>query len=317
MLFKFSTDDLPPDARLETFRDTLVRRMFNLELEPAQRHVPYSGSVELHLGNPVIYGRVAGDDATFSRDARRAQRNEGGVWALLTRSGRMHVAQNGAEHVLLPGDGVIFDATHPHSGRCIGASDTWIVQVPESVLALRDGARTATLLPQRGEASKLMMTVLEAQHRLGSAVSEAAQAATGRYLTDLLAQALVPASGLARAQTLGGAKAARLQAILDDIQTWCLDPELRATTTAMRLALTPRYVHLLLEETGRSFSEHLCQHRLRHASRLLADAAPGARNISDIAFNCGFSDISYFNRMFRRRFGCSPTEWRSKSRGNT
>ncbi len=28
--------------------------------------------------------------------------------------------------------------------------------------------------------------------------------------------------------------------------------------------------------------------------------------ISDIAYRVGFSDISYFNRSFRARFGCTP-----------
>ena len=33
---------------------------------------------------------------------------------------------------------------------------------------------------------------------------------------------------------------------------------------------------------------------------------PAERRISDIAFDCGFNDLSYFNRCFRRRFGLSP-----------
>jgi AraC-like DNA-binding protein len=34
--------------------------------------------------------------------------------------------------------------------------------------------------------------------------------------------------------------------------------------------------------------------------------------ISDIAFACGFNDLSYFNRCFRRRFGLTPTAARGK-----
>jgi AraC-like DNA-binding protein len=32
--------------------------------------------------------------------------------------------------------------------------------------------------------------------------------------------------------------------------------------------------------------------------------------ISTIAFDCGFSDISHFNRVFRRQFGCTPSDVR-------
>jgi AraC-like DNA-binding protein len=39
----------------------------------------------------------------------------------------------------------------------------------------------------------------------------------------------------------------------------------------------------------------------RH-QRAFADAEGHGGRISDIAFDCGFNDLSYFNRCFRRRF---------------
>jgi AraC-like DNA-binding protein len=36
--------------------------------------------------------------------------------------------------------------------------------------------------------------------------------------------------------------------------------------------------------------------------------------ISTIAFNCGFGDLSYFNRCFRHRFGATPSEVRHSLR---
>jgi AraC-like DNA-binding protein len=33
--------------------------------------------------------------------------------------------------------------------------------------------------------------------------------------------------------------------------------------------------------------------------------------VSDIAYACGFSEISYFNRCFRRRFGAAPSQYRN------
>jgi AraC-like DNA-binding protein len=50
--------------------------------------------------------------------------------------------------------------------------------------------------------------------------------------------------------------------------------------------------------------------RLRKAADLLARASE--RRISDIAFDCGFNDLSYFNRCFRRRFGLTPTAARGR-----
>ena len=39
-----------------------------------------------------------------------------------------------------------------------------------------------------------------------------------------------------------------------------------------------------------------------------------SRTISEIAYSCGFSDASYFNRRFRKEYGITPTEYISKHR---
>jgi AraC-like DNA-binding protein len=46
---------------------------------------------------------------------------------------------------------------------------------------------------------------------------------------------------------------------------------------------------------------------------LLGDARHDALKVSDIALACGFNEISYFNRCFRRRFGAAPTQFRGRA----
>jgi AraC-like DNA-binding protein len=46
---------------------------------------------------------------------------------------------------------------------------------------------------------------------------------------------------------------------------------------------------------------------------LLTDQPAGKIRISDVAFQVGFSDVSYFNRLFRSRFGHSPRDVRASS----
>jgi hypothetical protein len=43
--------------------------------------------------------------------------------------------------------------------------------------------------------------------------------------------------------------------------------------------------------------------------RLLA--RDGTHKIVDIAYDCGFGDVSHFNRRFRRRFGAAPSKFRN------
>jgi AraC-like DNA-binding protein/ligand-binding sensor protein len=59
-------------------------------------------------------------------------------------------------------------------------------------------------------------------------------------------------------------------------------------------------------ETGRTFEQYLAEKRVEHARRLLLDPL---NNVSEVARKCGFTDASYFARVFRRVAGCSPSEY--------
>lgn len=65
--------------------------------------------------------------------------------------------------------------------------------------------------------------------------------------------------------------------------------------------------------SGRSFSEFLNGLRLEAACRELLESA---RPVVDIAFAAGFTQVSFFNRIFRRTYGCSPSGYR-KARGRS
>ena len=54
---------------------------------------------------------------------------------------------------------------------------------------------------------------------------------------------------------------------------------------------------------------YLIQHRLERAAEELR--RPNNRTIAQIAYACGFSDASYFNRCFRKEYGMTPSEYSS------
>jgi AraC-like DNA-binding protein len=59
--------------------------------------------------------------------------------------------------------------------------------------------------------------------------------------------------------------------------------------------------------TGITFIDSLTEIRLGHASRLLIDTT---QSVAEIAYNCGFNNISNFNRIFRKKKNCTPKEFR-------
>jgi AraC-like DNA-binding protein len=68
------------------------------------------------------------------------------------------------------------------------------------------------------------------------------------------------------------------------------------------------------KRTGITFIESLIEMRLGHASRMLIDTT---QSVSEVAYKCGFNNISNFNRIFKKKKGCTPKEFRENySYGN-
>jgi len=68
---------------------------------------------------------------------------------------------------------------------------------------------------------------------------------------------------------------------------------------------------LLRQQTGLTFRQLLIQRRIELAKTLLAN---GDESCTEIALACGFGDSNYFARLFRRKTGVSPTEFRRRAR---
>lgn len=69
--------------------------------------------------------------------------------------------------------------------------------------------------------------------------------------------------------------------------------------------------HLFQKHIGQTYVQYLTQRRLENARRLLTDTA---LPIAEIALRCGFSDNTYFNRVFKRATNRTPAEYRRDAR---
>ena len=61
--------------------------------------------------------------------------------------------------------------------------------------------------------------------------------------------------------------------------------------------------------TGKTYSDYLNEIRINEASRLLLQSE---KTISQIAFECGFETLSYFNRVFITKKKKTPSHYRKE-----
>jgi len=67
------------------------------------------------------------------------------------------------------------------------------------------------------------------------------------------------------------------------------------------------FSRFIKKRTGKTYIDSLNEIRLGHASRMLIDTT---ETIAEISYKCGFNNLSYFNRIFKKKNGCTPKEFR-------
>ena len=84
--------------------------------------------------------------------------------------------------------------------------------------------------------------------------------------------------------------------------------EIRLNTLAEMASMSPSaFSRFFKLHTGRNLSDYIIDIRLGFAARMLVDTI---KSVSEIGFECGFNNLSNFNRIFKKKKGCSPSEFR-------
>lgn len=87
------------------------------------------------------------------------------------------------------------------------------------------------------------------------------------------------------------------------------------TALAAEVGVTPQHLSAdIREKFGMSFQELLCYGRCERAARLLLGTD---MRIVEIALNCGFSDVKYLIKYFRRFFHATPSGFQKLYRANS
>ena len=283
------------------------------ELDPAS-DVPFSAAMNsIHVGTTML-GRCDGTFTTVRREYRQVLATNDDRYCLVRNTGtrESRVMHRGREFVLRPGALALLKLDEPFLA-VDGTSHKRFTNVHFPTATLRamvpgvDTMVARELAP--GGALSLVMDYSDLLLKHPDVVDEAGMAIAA-HLLDLATIGLSARSDHAIAAQRGGLRAVRLKAVLMILERRFAEPDFSAQKLAFEAGLSERYVNELLFEAGASFSARLTELRLRKAADMLSQS--GDRRISDIALDCGFNDLSYFNRCFRRRFGLTPSAARGR-----
>jgi AraC-like DNA-binding protein len=322
--YTFRSDDLGAEFSNEA-RFRLSYDMLSAEYGPfvfaRTDNKPFVARSEFRSFGPVKTIRTNSTLQTIGRrpEHMSASRLPGDAFdiQLNDSASRFSEFQRGRETVLEPGSGGLFTLSEPGEIR-----------------AERDGAldRHCYLIIPR---LRLCELVPDAEKRLGAILDPASPAIRhlrsylqflsgsddlGRdpalaehiatTILDLVVLSLGAKGDAAAVAHTRGLRAARVQELLHQIRIGFTNPSISPEQVARKLGLSPRYLQQLLQETGSTFTERVLELRLQRARQMLVQRGNRQLKIIDIAYACGFNELSYFNRCFRRRFGDTPSGYR-------
>jgi AraC-like DNA-binding protein len=318
-LLRFSTEMLPERDRLAAFREEFARQVLNMDVVDRSGRRPRIDISFLNLG-PVRVGGLGCTATEFIRDARRAKDGNDDFQLLLQVDGVGQARLEGQDLSVDPGSAALLHNRQQFRAWGVGsgvdrAASVAIPAADLKALVPHPEDRAGHLV-RPGPALRLLDSYLASLLALDEPPPAELAHRVGLHLLDLAAAAIGPTAEAGEIIAGRGMKAARQRAVLADIARRFGNPGLGVDGVAGRLGLSRRSVQRLLEETGKSFTEHVTERRLERAYAMLGDRAFAHLRIIDIALAAGFANLSHFNRLFRRRFGETPSGARTNGRGS-
>jgi AraC-like DNA-binding protein len=309
---QFSTDLLPEHDRLPYLREVFGRSIVGLDFKPFQ-DCPLEWAASLHAFKDLLV--VSGRTAGIGEQRTRSLLADGKDDLLLTinRSGVRLASQVGRECRLDVGSAVLLSSADVGGLDSPCATRYLTLFMPRrrlNAMAVNPEDALARPIPADTEALRLLVDYVETALRRHQLTSPQLRQLFTTHVHDLVALSLGATRETAEAARDRGQRAARLGAIKSHIVDQLDNEGLSVTDVAGRRGVTARYVQMLFESEGTTFTEYVLAQRLARAYRMLAEPARRNRTISAIAFEVGFGNLSYFNRVFRRHFGMTPSDAR-------
>jgi len=263
-------------------------------------------------GIQYLSGRMRGN---YRRRCEKADPTED-IGLVINPGGPLCLSQGGREIVLGGGEGTVVCLTEPVDAMHRAPAHFRALRFPTALLNPRLANWQDSFLrriPSDSAALGLLVNYIDNTWQEQTLANRDLQHLIVSHLYDLMAVAIGATRDAAEEAKTRGVYAARLLAIKQDIARFLDRSDLSVAALAARHRCTPRVVQRAFEMAGTTFTEYVLVQRLERARGMLIDPRYKDEKISTIAYDSGFADVSYFNRMFRRSYGESPSDVRAQA----
>jgi AraC-like DNA-binding protein len=310
-----STAAFPQARRLAMWREIYGRNIGNFDIEPIGE-TPFHAEVTFHPLPGVGIAAGSRSAAHYRVTRELAGRGKDVIVVSMLRKGMATVAQFGKEETIGVGSACVLTTTDPSTSTLHSRGSFITLALSRTLLSAIVPEFSSVLgrpIRADNEALRLLSRYLDVLSASDGLTSPEIAGSIATHITDLAALALGARGDRADAARQRSANDVRLLAIRSEIALMLGRPSLSAAAVAASQGISMRHLRRLFEQDGTSFSAFVLAQRLAKARDMLTDRRYDRLSITEIAYEAGFSDLSYFNRSFRRAHGATPSDIRRES----
>ncbi len=300
---------------VEQFQSNLMQVCGRFHADPFKSQEVVRGQVLLEERAGIKMAHIAKDLQKVWRSAADCRKDDGEHFFLVIQEeGRSLMAQNDTARMMHPGDIILIDSAKPSEFSFFGTFSRQLsIHLPRTEMRARFGEniRSGLFLPRNDYTALAITSVLAKAFMTDDAPQQHSYLKEAMF--GLLGVMLHEREGRDRFleidADISGAQLLKRGLSYIDAQFGQLDLTIQHVADDLQVPI--RQLQRAFSLIGTSPTDYLIQKRLERACQMLLERKAGRRDVlvSSIAYDCGFSDISNFNRQFRRAFGCAPGQY--------
>ncbi|WP_172627392.1 AraC family transcriptional regulator [Zafaria cholistanensis] len=306
----FSTTAAPVQSRLALWEEYNELALFGLRCSTLSERSLVATQSNLELPR-LRLTHIQGNDHVIERAPQNIRRNpvDAVMLCLLLEGNAFFYHEAGCE-TLSAGEAVVYDPNRPFMYGFSTDMRQVIVEVPRTVLR-EDGARDEYLRPR---VLRIAGSPTAAHAR--TAASAAIRAfKLGQEGAAALEESVLGLFNVITGKAMDPPSQAYLATAREFIDARLGQPDLSAARIARAVGISERHLARIFAAQDTTPARFVHDARLARARELLAAPGFAHTRIGEVSVAVGFVSTAHFSRAFRRRYGCTPTEFRSDALG--
>jgi AraC family transcriptional activator of tynA and feaB len=298
---------------VEQFESELQTICGAFQIDPRHRSRAVTGAVMRENLADLEVAHVAKDLNSIRRTKHELSQDEGeNFFLIIQEEGQALMNQHDTARILVPGDMILIDSVYASDFSFFGKFSRQVsvhLSREEMLQRFNTLARGGIFMSRDDHTSIATSAIL----------AKAFQVRDNQQQTHYLKEAIFGLIGSMLYERHGPSSAAKIDADVSGTQLvergmayinqHLTDPALTIHAVADYLNVSMRHLQRAFTLAGTTPTDYLLTKRLELACHMLNQRGSDGGRVSSIAYNCGFNDVSNFNKQFRRAFNCAPSKY--------